>query len=721
MGMDPDSEPEEELCPICIEPLDEEGETKEFRPCKCGYRLCMFCVRRIQTEFDGRCPGCRRDYKEEEFRFVDKPISASGAARKRKNKQLQQHQQRHEVLTASGSAAHHHAQQQLQQQQQQLQLQLQQQQLKAQQQQQQQQLLLQQQQQLLRQQQQQQQQQQQLVHQAGVLGVNAQSVSSGAAAVVAAAADPQNRKDLANVRVVQRNLVYLIGLAPSIAAEETLRSKEFFGQYGKIIKVALNRNSDRGDPSYSAYITFAREQDATSAIKAVNGFPVDGHVIKASYGTTKYCNSFLRGVSCNNPDCLYLHKLGDVASSFTKEEMASGNGSFQDMTQVTNESLQTPPPPPPPPGASTSTAPATTATAAPATATTTAAKIAAGTPGGAWGAPAGTGETNPIRHGGWAAAAAGLASSSAASAAQAAANAPSMTLLEQLHPKGGIVKSDRPLARSTSAPGSANGLAEDTEEQQKLAAAKNATIKRQQSQSNVGSASSANGASETADSNEDTASAAINAETNDAGESSDDNDAKNEVSTTQDSETSVETNARVASPVPTSSSPGPSGTANSTTPSTTTSASPAVAPSGSAPSSNASSNSNNNININSNTATPNATTPSETVLSLLATLAGIALEEYNSMHPNRKEPRKLAPGAEREQPPRPQPAAVSVDVIHAEVEKARAQVALQVLQRQRYLESIAASSKLGHAGMAADPNTGFRGDGNGAAPVASHP
>mmetsp|Transcript_5356 Transcript_5356/g.11052 ORF Transcript_5356/g.11052 Transcript_5356/m.11052 type:complete len:366 (-) Transcript_5356:130-1227(-) len=161
MGMDPDSEPEEELCPICIEPLDEEGETKEFRPCKCGYRLCMFCVRRIQTEFDGRCPGCRRDYKEEEFRFVDKPISASGAARKRKNKQLQQHQQRHEVLTASGSAAHHHAQQQLQQQQQQLQLQLQQQQLKAQQQQQQQQLLLQQQQQLLRQQQQQQQHQQQ--------------------------------------------------------------------------------------------------------------------------------------------------------------------------------------------------------------------------------------------------------------------------------------------------------------------------------------------------------------------------------------------------------------------------------------------------------------------------------------------------------------------------------------------------------------------------------
>lgn len=152
-------------------------------------------------------------------------------------------------------------------------------------------------------------------------------------------------KDLANVRVVQDNLVYLIGLAPSIAREETLRSNRFFGQYGRIIKVVVSRNSnsDRNSnhnrsPSSSAYITFSRPDDAKAAIQAVNGFWIDNHMIRASYGTTKYCNMFLRHLPCNNPDCLYLHKLGDESSSFTKEQMQqAGRSQFQEAPQTVME------------------------------------------------------------------------------------------------------------------------------------------------------------------------------------------------------------------------------------------------------------------------------------------------------------------------------------------------------------------------------------------------
>ena len=32
--------------------------------------------------------------------------------------------------------------------------------------------------------------------------------------------------------------------------------------------------------------------------------------MKACFGTTKYCNAFLKGVICNNPECLYLHDIG---------------------------------------------------------------------------------------------------------------------------------------------------------------------------------------------------------------------------------------------------------------------------------------------------------------------------------------------------------------------------------------------------------------------------
>ena len=48
---------------------------------------------------------------------------------------------------------------------------------------------------------------------------------------------------------------------------------------------------------------------------------IDGHHLRASYGTTKYCNNFIRGVSCSNPDCVYLHELGDDEDRFTKEEI----------------------------------------------------------------------------------------------------------------------------------------------------------------------------------------------------------------------------------------------------------------------------------------------------------------------------------------------------------------------------------------------------------------
>ncbi|KAK2965150.1 hypothetical protein RJ640_005313 [Escallonia rubra] len=46
-------------CPICCEDLDLTDSS--FLPCSCGFRLCLFCHKRILEE-DGRCPGCRKQY-----------------------------------------------------------------------------------------------------------------------------------------------------------------------------------------------------------------------------------------------------------------------------------------------------------------------------------------------------------------------------------------------------------------------------------------------------------------------------------------------------------------------------------------------------------------------------------------------------------------------------------------------------------------------------------
>ncbi|XVF09203.1 hypothetical protein REPUB_Repub07fG0071800 [Reevesia pubescens] len=49
-------------CPICYEDLDLTDSS--FLPCLCGFRLCLFCHKRILEE-DGRCPGCRKPYEHD--------------------------------------------------------------------------------------------------------------------------------------------------------------------------------------------------------------------------------------------------------------------------------------------------------------------------------------------------------------------------------------------------------------------------------------------------------------------------------------------------------------------------------------------------------------------------------------------------------------------------------------------------------------------------------
>jgi len=66
------------------------------------------------------------------------------------------------------------------------------------------------------------------------------------------------------------------------------------------------------------------EQDAASAIADVDKKVLDSRVLRASFGTTKYCSYFLRSVRCPNPDCMYLHELGTEDDSFTKEDMSQG-------------------------------------------------------------------------------------------------------------------------------------------------------------------------------------------------------------------------------------------------------------------------------------------------------------------------------------------------------------------------------------------------------------
>ncbi|KAI8077648.1 hypothetical protein BDF21DRAFT_421585 [Thamnidium elegans] len=152
-----------------------------------------------------------------------------------------------------------------------------------------------------------------------------------------------NRRHLSSMRVVQKNLVYIIGLHPKLATEEIVRSHDFFGQFGKISKIVINKrpalpaSQMSSQPSAAVYVTYYRKEDAAKAIAAVDGSVIADRVLRASYGTTKYCTYYLRNMTCPNPNCLYLHEQGEDMDTISKEELATGKHHMRGMLTTDDE------------------------------------------------------------------------------------------------------------------------------------------------------------------------------------------------------------------------------------------------------------------------------------------------------------------------------------------------------------------------------------------------
>lgn len=189
--------------------------------------------------------------------------------------------------------------------------------------------------------------------------------------------ESNNRKHLSGIRVVQKNLVYVVGLNPKSREEDllqTLRGDQYFGQYGKIIKIVVSKAKANagGNSSIGVYVTFSRKQDAASCIAAVDGSPNGDrtlryvgpqtlmmprtYVSRAQYGTTKYCSAYLRNETCNNRECMFLHEQGEDHDSFSRQDLSSINAvpTQRPATQAssstsTSKPAPTPPQPQPPP------------------------------------------------------------------------------------------------------------------------------------------------------------------------------------------------------------------------------------------------------------------------------------------------------------------------------------------------------------------------------------
>lgn len=150
-----------------------------------------------------------------------------------------------------------------------------------------------------------------------------------------------SKKHLAGLRVVQKNLVYVTGLNPPCPPEDlhsVLRLDKYFGQYGRILKIVINRKAPAShgqNHSIVVYVTFTKKEDALRCISELDGSLCDGRVLRAAHGTTKYCLSYLRGHPCPNPNCMFLHEPGEEADSYTRKDLLTQQGIKMGMSGQT--------------------------------------------------------------------------------------------------------------------------------------------------------------------------------------------------------------------------------------------------------------------------------------------------------------------------------------------------------------------------------------------------
>ena len=129
-------------------------------------------------------------------------------------------------------------------------------------------------------------------------------------------------KELSKQRIIQKNLVHFQGFPDRLYSKEILASEEFFGQYGLITKIILTNKIEykTNNRSNSAYITFYTCEQAAYAVLSVDSIKIDNMLVRAFFGTTKYCNHFLNNFRCFNSDkCMFLHEIADPNDIITED------------------------------------------------------------------------------------------------------------------------------------------------------------------------------------------------------------------------------------------------------------------------------------------------------------------------------------------------------------------------------------------------------------------
>ena len=163
-------------------------------------------------------------------------------------------------------------------------------------------------------------QQQQIIH-------HVNHINSSSCGLTDPLANPHGNltpEELINIKIRKRNVCYVVGLPIHVANELTLRSNSWFGKFGTIATIAINKNAKSIQAnSIPAHITYDNDVSALNAINFCNKFIFDdGRKLKATFGTQHYCRWFIaQNKKCTNVFCGFRHSWCRYEDIITQKDI----------------------------------------------------------------------------------------------------------------------------------------------------------------------------------------------------------------------------------------------------------------------------------------------------------------------------------------------------------------------------------------------------------------
>ena len=160
----------------------------------------------------------------------------------------------------------------------------------------------------------------------------------------------EDYNQLIKCRIIQKNLVHFQNFPDSLADQNLLIQYSYFGQFGQIKKIVLvSKKDENSKKNNNAYITFSSNEEAAYAILVMDSLIIENHLVRAFFGTSKYCIHFLNNIECFNKEkCMYIHSLANeneilgINSKFSYNDHLKlakkiiGYGSFENRNFILN-------------------------------------------------------------------------------------------------------------------------------------------------------------------------------------------------------------------------------------------------------------------------------------------------------------------------------------------------------------------------------------------------